>query len=563
MLKRSKGFLISVMLLLVASLVFAACSNNKKAAPSDSVSPSSTATASESAPESPESEATPSPAAFQLGSEPFEFSIYGNYDWMVTDPWGVDPASQWVKENFKLNITAIQSGGAAKQKFNTMIVSDELPDVIMTDRGGDFDKLQEAGKLVALDEYVDKYPNLKKYAGDQTLNMLRADDGKLYGFPNWYTSSPNGNSGYLINKKIYKELGFPKLETFTDLESYLRLIKEKYPNVIPLETDVKAEGIHIFNTGLEENFSVSYISEKAVPRGDQLTSLFMDPTFNATMKLASKLFRAKLITQDAFTQKSDQVYEKMKNGRVGVFAGLSATNTNIAEANNLLQQKDPDAGYKAIWPLHSDSVAADKVFPNSYVSQGWNMVGITTAAKNPEAIFAYLDWLTGTEGQSIMTFGPQGRYWDEVDVDGAPIPNDKWTSTPQADKDKDKMGTFNWAGNTSFVDGTKAKIEMALPEGQRNWVTEQQVNVTWQTSQNMTVFTNLSPSPNSEEGIIDTTVNAIMEEYTAKIFFAKSDAQVDALLKEANDSAMAQGYDKLLKFKTDKWQANIKKASGQ
>ncbi len=492
-----------------------------------------------------------------------EFSFYGNYDWMVTEPWGADPSSQWAKENLKINITAIQSGGAAKQKFNTMVVSDELPDVIMTDRGGDFDKLREAGKLVALDEYLDKYPNLKKYAGDQTLNMLRADDGKLYGFPNWYTSSPNGNSGYLINKKIYKELGSPKLETFADLESYLRLIKEKYPDVIPLETDIKAEGIHLFNTGLEENFAINYISEMAVPRGGQLTSMFTDPTFNASMKLASKLFRDKLMTQDAFTQKRDQVYEKMKNGRVGVFAGLSAVNTDIAEANNLLQQKDPDAGYKAIWPIHSDNVAKDKVFPNSYVSQGWNMIGITTEAKNPEAIFAYLDWLTGTEGQSIMTFGPKGRYWDDFDADGAPIPNDKWTSTPQADKDKDKMGTFNWAGNTSFVDGTKAKIEMALPEGKRNWSTEQQVNVTWKTSQNMTVFTNLKPSPNSEEGIADTTVTAIMEEYVAKILFAKNDAEVDALLKEANDSAMAQGYEKLLKFKTDKWQANIKKASGQ
>ncbi|WP_373229367.1 extracellular solute-binding protein [Cohnella sp.] len=548
-----------LLLLLVTSMFLSACSQKGKSdPPASSASPSSSTQASPTA-----SEETQSTSAFQLGSEPLEFSFYGNYDWMVTEPWGADPSSGWVKENFKINITAIQSGGAAKQKFNTMVVSDALPDVIMTDRGGDFDKLREAGKLVALDEYVDKYPNLKKFAGDQTLNMLRADDGKLYGFPNWYTSSPNGNSGYLINKKIYKELGSPKLETFADLESYLRLIKEKYPDVIPLETDVKAEGIHIFNTGLEENFAINYISEMAVPRGDQLTSMFTDPTFTATMKFSSKLFRDKLMTQDAFTQKRDQVYEKMKNGRVGVFAGLLAINRDIAEANNLLQQKDPDAGYKAIWPLHSDNVAADKVFPNSYVSQGWNMIGITTKAKNPEAIFAYLDWLTGTEGQSIMTFGPQGRYWDDRDADGAPIPNDKWTSTPQADKDKDKMGTFNWAGNTSFVDGVKAKIEMALPEGKRNWSTEQQVNVTWKTSQNMTVFTNLKPSPNSEEGIAETTVTAIMEEYVAKILFAKSDAGVDALLKEANDSAMAQGYEKLLKFKTDKWQENIKKASGQ
>lgn len=42
------------------------------------------------------------------------------------------------------------------------------------------------------------------------LNMLRHDDGKLYMFPNWYTSRPAGNAGYVVNKKIYDELGAPR-----------------------------------------------------------------------------------------------------------------------------------------------------------------------------------------------------------------------------------------------------------------------------------------------------------------------------------------------------------------
>lgn len=549
---------LTFMLLLLTSLFITACSGtnegNNKPSPSADPSPEATASA--------EPTTDPASAVFQLGSEPLEFSFYGNYDWMVTEPWGVDPSSQWVKDNFKINVTPIQSGGAAQQKLNTMIVSDTLPDVIMLDRGADFEKLREAGKLVALDDYLGKYPNLKKYAGDQTLNLLRSSDGKLYGLPNWYTSSPNGNSGYLINRKIYKELGSPKLETFTDLEAYLAQVKTKYPDVIPLETDVNAAGIYLFGTGMEENYSVTYMNEKAVPRDNQFTSVFLDPTFNSALKLGSKLFRDKLMTQDAFTQKNDQVYEKLKNGRVAVLASLDALNSKIQEANNALREKDPDAGYEAIWPLRTDSVAKDKVFPNSYASQGWNFVAITTKAKNPEAIFAYLDWITGAEGQSVMNFGPKGRYWDEVDGEGSPIPNEKWTSTPQTEKDKDKMGTFNWVGNTSFVDGTKSKIEMALPEGKRNWGTEQQVNVTWKTSQNMTLFTNLNPSPDSEEGIAENAVRTIFEEYVAKALFAKSDAEVDSILKQANEAANAQGYEKLLKFKTERWQANIKKANG-
>lgn len=557
------------MLVLAVGLLLTACSNGNNGNNGNTSAKSNTendAGNSNSAGNNATQSDSPAPdasAAFKLGSEPVNFSFYANYDWYVTDPWGVDPSTQWVKDNLKVNVTPVQSGGAAQQKLNTMIVSDSLPDVIMIDRGVDYEKLRAAGKLVALDDYLDKYPNLKKYAGDQTLNLLRSEDGKLYGAPNYYTSTANGNGGYLINKKIYKELGSPKLETFTDLENYLKAIKAKYPDVVPLETDVNAGGIHLFDSGMEENYSTAYVNERAVPRGDQLTSLFLDPTFNASIKFANKLFREKLMTQDAFTQKSDQVYEKMKNGKVGVFVSGDALNSNIKDASNLLQQKDPDAGYMAIWPIHADSVSKDKVFPNFYTSQGWNMIAITTKAKDPEKIFAYLDWVTGPEGQAVMQFGPKGRYWDNVDADGSPIPNDKWSSTPQTEKDKDKMGSFNWPGNTSFIDKTKSKIEMALPEDKRDWGTVQQVNVTWKTSQDMTVFSNLTPSADSPEGIAETAVKSIFDEYVAKALFAKSEADVDAILKSANDAANAQGYEKLLKFKTDKWQANIKKAAGQ
>ena len=117
--------------------------------------------------------------------------------------------------------------GAHTQKLSAMMASDDLPDMIWTDRNHpDMERLRKEGKLVAYDDYLDKYPNLKTWMGD--LNMLRSDDGKLYMFPNWYSSNPYGNAGYVVNKKIYKELGEPPLETTDDLYDYLVKVKDKY-----------------------------------------------------------------------------------------------------------------------------------------------------------------------------------------------------------------------------------------------------------------------------------------------------------------------------------------------
>lgn len=99
-------------------------------------------------------------------------------------------------------MTPIKASGNHEQKLTTMIADGKLPDVIWGDRGANVERLREAGMLVPLDDYVEKYPNLKKWLNSEVLNMLRSPaDGKLYMFPNWYNDEPFGNAGYLVNKK--------------------------------------------------------------------------------------------------------------------------------------------------------------------------------------------------------------------------------------------------------------------------------------------------------------------------------------------------------------------------
>ncbi|MBT2289764.1 extracellular solute-binding protein [Paenibacillus albidus] len=487
--------------------------------------------------------------------KPVTFSYYSNYDWDTTEPWGDDSTTRWIIDTLKVNITPVQSSGAAETKFSTMIASGSLPDVIMMDRGANVERLRQAGLLVSFDEYLDKYPNLKKNAGEATLNMLRSDDGKLYQFPNWYTSSPNGNGGWLVNRKIYKELNSPKLETFDDLYAYLKLVKEKYPDVVPLEVGAKGKGIDTMYGGFAEN--KPYLS-KANPVGNALESIFKDPVFIENMLFASKLFREKLISQDVFTQTSDQITEKLNTGRVAVFVDGDVANPGRG-ANSALRAADPEAGYDIIWPIHKAGLNAEKITPNNYNSLGWNVLVITKQAEDPEAIFSYLDWATGDDGQRILNFGRQGLYWDETDADGVPIQNERGLTTPQSEKDKEKIGRFNWVGNTTFIDKTKAKMDAQLPEDKQNWTTLAQTKVAWKTSRNFTEFVNLDPLPDSEEGTIATTVNDIYLEVYAKALYAKSDEEVRQLLKKADEDAERAGYAKLLKFQTERWQNNLSK----
>jgi len=502
-------------------------------------------------------------SAFVFGETPVEFSFYGNYDWYTMQPWGEDPATQWIKENKKVNVIPVPAQGASVQKFNTMVASKDLPDVMFMDRGPLVEKLRQAGKLVPLDDYLDKYPNLKKYAGEETLNMLRSDDGKLYQFPNWYTSTPMGNGGYMINKTIYKELGSPRLETFDDLYAYLKLVKEKFPDVIPFDIGYGTQGISILYSGFGEDHTAAYTSYGFVPSGDKLTSLFANPAFKETITFASTLFREKLITQDALTQTRDQVVEKLNTGKVAVYASYDTADLG-SQATVELKKNDPNAGYTMIWPLRKEGVDPNKVYPNNYDSIGWNVNVITTEAKNPEGIFAYLDWLTGEEGERIIFWGPEGLYWEGTDEDGAPIWTEKFkTDVEERTKFMAVTDSFQWAGNTSFIDGSKASNNMKLPEDQRDWAAEAQFTIAWKTSFNTTQFSNLTPDPASEEGKVLQKVADIETSVIAKGLYAGSDEEVEKIIKDGEDAANKAGYVKLLEYETARWQENLKKMNGK
>ncbi|UUZ95386.1 hypothetical protein LJK87_13510 [Paenibacillus sp. P25] len=214
-----------------------------------------------------------------------------------------------------------------------------------------------------------------------------------------------------------------------------------------------------------------------------------------------------------------------------------------------------------IWPVHKEGLDKNKIFTGTYNQLGWNISVITRAAKDPEAIFAYLDWQTGPEGQRVLFWGPPGLYWDGVQEDGiTPKFTEKYT-TDAAGLNKLQSVSINlmWNGNTVYIDSTKAKYESTLPVEKRNWATRWQQDITWKTQMDATEFNNINPAPDSPEGIIDQRVKDIFLEARAKALYAKSDQEVTAILDKAEKDAQAAGYAKSLDYKTKKWQENVKK----
>lgn len=73
------------------------------------------------------------------------------------------------------------TGQTAQEAVGTMIAGGEYPDFI--DGSDGQIQLYEAGALVALDDYLDKYPNIKEFYSDAEWDKVRQEDGKIYWIP--------------------------------------------------------------------------------------------------------------------------------------------------------------------------------------------------------------------------------------------------------------------------------------------------------------------------------------------------------------------------------------------
>lgn len=211
-----------------------------------------------------------------------------------------------------------------------------------------------------------------------------------------------------------------------------------------------------------------------------------------------------------------------------------------------------------IWPIHKEGLDKNKIYPGTYNKLGWNAAVITTSAKDPEAVFAFLDWWTGPEGTTLQFWGVEGEYWQGLEADGY---TPKFTEKYGTEKDKlaeyqKFMDPLMWVGNTVFADDTKGKYESTLAENERNWATYWQYQITWKTQGDATEFVNMPPSPDSEAGIAFQRAKDIWDQVRAQTLFTKSDAEVLALLDKAYDDTMAAGFQATLDHFAKKWGEN-------
>lgn len=122
-----------------------------------------------------------------------------------------------------------QYGMTTDEAVDSIIASGNYPDFV--DCGDRNIDLYKNGCLVAWDDYLEMYPNLKEFYSDEEWDTFRQDDGHIYWanvLGNYYgknTAPMHTDMAFWIQVRVLEWAGYPKIET---LDDYFDLLERYY-----------------------------------------------------------------------------------------------------------------------------------------------------------------------------------------------------------------------------------------------------------------------------------------------------------------------------------------------
>lgn len=355
--------------------------------------------------------------------EPVTLDWYVNFSWFTT-PWGENAVSKKITQDTGVNINFITPKGNETEKFNALISSDTLPDIITLGWWEpQIDEMIEQGMVYALNELADEYdPYFWEVTTKQVCDWYTREDGNIYCYPNSsylaedYEKYDNigSNQTFLVRKDIYEAIGSPDITTPEGFMEAVRKAAEMFPEVdgqplIPI-------GAHAFTFKGCDSFDQFLQNFLAVPyeRDGKYYDRYTDEEYIRWLKVFRQLGEEGYLKEDIFIDQRTQMEEKIEKG---LYFCMLYQRTDLDVQQKIRYKNDPNSVYIAV-DGPKNSRGDDYVLPGTGIS-GWTVTLISKNCQNPDRAIELFSYLISEEGQKAIYLGVEGVTYDMVD--GEPI----------------------------------------------------------------------------------------------------------------------------------------------
>lgn len=353
---------------------------------------------------------------------------------MIAEKYGVKVKETWL------------TGQTAAEATGTLIASDEYPDFIDSD---DMSLLVDAGALVPLDDYIDKYPEFKnEWFTPEEWEKFRQPDGHIYWinpFGNTMGESKqttHNDEAFWIQNRVLKWAGYPKIQTmdeyFDVIERYIEANPTMEDGTANMAYTILCEDWRYFCLENAGQFLAGHPNDGSVIVNKATMTIEDYNTSEDTIAYFRKLneeYKKGYVDPESFTQTYDEYIAKLSTGRV---LGMVDQWWNFAyDVNDVFKQQGLDKLGCNYVPLGLTTTAGMENRWHTYddtVNQA-SGIAITRDCKDPDKAFEFL--VATAMDQELHDL----RFWGVKDVDYHVDENGLYYKTDEQ--------RINWA-NTSY-----------------------------------------------------------------------------------------------------------------
>ncbi len=320
------------------------------------------------------------------------------------------------------------TGQTASEAVGTIVAGGEYPDFI--DGGDAMKTLYDAGALVAWDDYIDKYPNIKEYYSDEEWDKFRQDDGHIYSmnqFNNIYgedKTTTHNDEAFWVQARVLEWADYPQIKT---LDQYFDLLTS-YAEANPTMEDgtknipytILCEDWRYFCLENAPQFLDGYPNDGSVivdPEGPTIVDYNTTDTAKRYFQKLNEEYHKGNVDPESFTQTYDEYIAKLSTGAV---LGMCDQWWDFAfDVHDVFKQQGLDTIGCNYVPL---GLTIDEGMENQWHTTGGTLnvasgLGITTSCQDVDAAFQFVNDLLGQEVHDLRYWGVQGVDYD-VDENG-------------------------------------------------------------------------------------------------------------------------------------------------
>ncbi len=320
------------------------------------------------------------------------------------------------------------TGQTAEEAIGTLIAGGEYPDFVEAGNGSV--QMYEAGALVALDDYIDNYPNIKEFFTEQEWDSLRQSDGHIYWIPQFSNiygeerECTHNDEAFWIQTRVLKWAGYPEIHT---MDQYFDLI-ESYNEANPTMADgtenipytILCEDWRYFCLENAGEFLDGYPNDGSVivdPETKKIVDYNTTPTTKKYFQKLNEEYKKGIVDPESFTQTYDEYIAKLSSGRV---LGMIDQWWDFAyTAEDAIKTAGLDKEGCKYVPL---PITIEEGMTNQWHNSGGVVnvssgLAITTSCEDVEGALQFVNDLLDQDIHNLRMWGVEGVDY-QVDEDG-------------------------------------------------------------------------------------------------------------------------------------------------